>query len=53
MSKISVGEAFTVSINSAIEKIWISGGGVSRIFDEISLSHSAENLSTGDPFVFG
>ena len=50
MSKISVGETFTVAINSGVEKTWIRGGGVSRFSFEIFLSHSAENLSTMESF---
>ena len=51
VSKISVGETFTVAINSGVEKTWIrGGGGVSRFSFEIFLSHSAENLSTMESF---
>ena len=39
-----VGQSFTVAISSGIEKIWMRGGGVSRISVEKFLSHSAEKI---------
>ena len=46
MSKISVGEFFTVALNSGSENfLWTRGGkGVSKFSIENILSHSAENL---------
>ena len=47
--KIFVGEPFSVSLISGIEKVWIRGGGgvvVSRFSVEKFLSHSAEKLRT-------
>ena len=43
VSKISVGEAFTVATSSGIEKIWIGGGGVSRFSVENVSSHCRKN----------
>ena len=45
--KVSVGESFTVALNSGIEKIWIREGGVSRFSVENFLSHSAESFRRG------
>ena len=45
--KISVGEFFSVSLFSGIEKNWIRWGVVSRFCVEIFLSHSAEKLRRG------
>ena len=45
--KISVGESFIVAIISAMEKVWIREGGVSRFSVENFLSHSAENFRRG------
>ena len=40
--KSSVGQSFTVALNSGIEKGWIGEGGVSWFSVEKILSHSAE-----------
>ena len=46
-----VGELFSVSLFSGIEKVWIKwGGGVSRFSVEFFLSHSAENFRRGIPY---
>ena len=50
MPKISVGESFTVALNSGIEKVSIKEGGVSRVSVENFLSHSAENFRSGEHF---
>ena len=43
-----VGEPFSVSLTSGTEKVWIrEGGGVSRVFVENFLSHSAEKHRKG------
>ena len=43
----SIGESFSVSLISAIEKVWIRGrGGVSRFSVEKFLFHRAEKLRT-------
>ena len=47
--KISLGESFSVSLLSGIEKVWIRGGGVLRFSVENFLSHSAEKFH-GHPF---
>ena len=39
-----MGESFSVSLNSGIEKVWIGGGGVSGFSVENFLSHSVENF---------
>ena len=47
---ISVGEAFSVAIDSGVEKFWIRVGGGGRgyqDFPSIFLSHSAENVRRG------
>ena len=46
VSKISVGQSFTVATISGIEKVWIreGGGGISRFSVENILSHDAENF---------
>ena len=44
MPKISVGESFTVTTISGIEKFWIREGGVARFSAESFLSHSSENF---------
>ena len=49
MPKFFVGEPFSVSIISRIEKVWIRGGeGVSRFCVEKILSHSAEKFRKGN-----
>ena len=50
MPKISVGESFTVALNSGIEKVSIKEGGVSTVSVENFLSHSAENFRSGEHF---
>ncbi len=47
MTKISVGESFTVELITGSEKVWIGGGEVSRFSVEIFLSHSAEDFRRG------
>ena len=50
--KNAVGEPFSLSLISGIEKGWIrgwGGGGVSRFSVEIFLSHSAETFRRGTP----
>ena len=51
--KFSMGESFSVSLISGIEKVWIGdGGGVSRFCVGNFLSHSAENFRRGNTLVF-
>ena len=47
--KIAVGEPFSLSLISGIEKIWIRGWGrgVSRSSVEVFVSHSPEKLRRG------
>ena len=45
--KVSIGESFGVSLYSAIEKVWIRGGGVSRLSVKNFMSQSAENFRRG------
>ncbi len=47
MTKISVGESFTVALITGSEKVWIRGGEVSRFSVENFLSHSAEDFRSG------
>ena len=52
MPKFSVGEPFSVSLISGIEKVWIRGGRVvgvvvSRFSEEKFLSQGAENFRRG------
>ena len=44
VSKISVGQSFTVTTIPGIEKFWIREGGVARFSAESFLSHSSENF---------
>ena len=47
--KNAVGETFSLSLISGIEKVWIRGWGrgVSRFSVEVFVSHSAEKLRRG------
>ena len=46
--KNDVGELFSLSLISGIEKVWMRGlGGVSRFSFESFLSHSAEKIRRG------
>ena len=49
--KNAVGELFSLSLISGIEKVWMrglgGGGGVSRFFVENFLSHNAEKFRRG------
>ncbi len=47
VTKISVGESFTVALITGSEKVWIGGGEVSRFSVEKFLSHSAEDFRRG------
>ena len=49
-----VGESFSVSLTSGVEKVWIrgGGGGVSRFSVENFLSHRTEKTSPGNHSVF-
>ena len=47
MPKTSVGESFSVSLISGIEKIWIRVGEYQDFLSNIFLSHSAEKFRRG------
>ena len=50
--EISVGETFFVALISGIEKVWIRGGGVIRIFRRKLIVSQCRKLWQGNPFVF-
>ena len=52
VQKIFVGEPFSVSLISGIEKVWLrGGGGVSSIYVEFFLSQSAQKFPYGIPLL--